>query len=295
MKILRFNDDRIGLVVGSGVVDISDLIPHRVHRGPQGVLEELIAGFQGYKPQIEGLCADAVGLPLSEVTIRSPLARPSRVLAAFVNYWNSDDRGERNVIEFFHKSPHLVGPDAAIYLPDIESVIEFQPEAELGVVVGRNARSVRPDNAYDHVFGYVPYVDVSARGMTRRSQFLPKGQDGFSACGPWITTLDEIKNPHDLRIMSWVNGEPRQDFSTSNMMYRIEEQIAWLTRFVELRPGDLIATGGFHAGLSEVNVGDVFEIEIQGLGRSSFRVEGDSPYKKANFKPAGGGMKMTRV
>lgn len=295
MKILRFNDDRLGVVVSSGVVDISDLISHRVYRGPQGAMEELIAEFQSYKPKIESLCANPVRLPLSEVIIRSPLARPSRVLAAFVNYWNSDERDERNVIEFFHKSPHLVGPDGAIYLPDIESVIEFQPEAELGVVVGRNARNVHPEDAYDHVFGYIPYVDVSARGMTRRSQFLPKGQDGFSACGPWITTRDEIENPHDLRISSWINGAPRQDFSTSNMMYRIEEQIAWLTRFVELRPGDIIATGGFHAGLSEVNVGDIFEIEIEGLGRSSFPVEGDSPYKKANFKPAGGGMKMTRV
>lgn len=292
---MRFNDDRIGVIVDSGVVDISDLISHRVYRGPQGAMEELISGFQKYKPQIEVLCANAARTPLSEVTIRSPLARPSRVLAAFVNYWNSDERGERNVIEFFHKSPHLVGPDAAISLPDIESVIEFQPEAELGVVIGRNARGVHMDDAYDHVFGYIPYVDVSARGMTRRSQFLPKGQDGFSACGPWITTRDEIKDPHDLRILSWTNGETRQDFSTSKMMYQIDEQIAWLTRFVELRPGDLIATGGFHGGLSEVNVGDLFEIEISGLGRAGFRVEGDSPYKKGDFKPAGGGMKMTRV
>ena len=295
MKILRFNDDRIGVVVGSGVVDISDLISHRVYRGPQGAMEELIAGFQNYKPGIEALCTNATGVPLSDVTIRSPLARPSRVLAAFVNYWNSDERGERNVIEFFHKSPHLVGPDTAINLPDIEAVTEFQPEAELGVVIGHNARGVHLDDAYDHVFGYIPYVDVSARGMTRRSQFLPKGQDGFSACGPWITTRDEIKDPHDLRIFSWINGESRQDFSTSKMMYRIDEQISWLTRFVELRPGDLIATGGFHAGLSEVNVGDKFEIEITGLGRASFRVDGNSAHKKANFKPAGGGMKLTRV
>ena len=295
MKIMRFNDDRIGVVTASGVVDVSELITHRAYRGPQGAMEELIQGFEGYRPAIEAICREANSIPLADVVVRSPLARPSRVLAAFVNYWNEQERGERNVIEFFHKSPHLVGPDAAIHLPDIDSVVEFQPEAELGVVIGQPARKVDAAHAYEHVFGYIPYVDVSARGMTRRSQFLPKGQDGFSACGPWITTKDEIRDPHDLRIMSWVNGEPRQDFSTARMMYRIDEQIAWLTRFVELRPGDLIATGGFHAGLREVNVGDVFEIEIVGLGRTAFRVEGDSPYKKADFKPAGGGMKMTRV
>ena len=295
MKILRFDDDRIGVLRGDHVVDISELISHRVYRGPQGAIEELIEGFDRYRPQIEAMLVGVGGTPLDTVVVRSPLARPSRVLAAFVNYWNTPERGERNVLEFFHKSPHLVGPDSAIHLPDIESVVEFQPEAELGVVIGRKGRQVAEVHAMELVFGYIPYVDVSARGMIRRSQFLPKGQDGFSACGPWITTKDEIADPQQLQICSWVNGEPRQNFSTARMMYRVDEQIAWLTRFVELRPGDLLATGGFHDGLREINVGDIFDIEISGLGRTSFKVSGDSPYKKSNFKPAGAGLKMTRV
>lgn len=296
MKILRFNDDRIGILQGEDIVDISDLISNRLYRGAQGAMEDLISGFEAYKPKIEVLVAQGLRTPLTSATLRSPLARPSRVLAAFVNYWNSDQRGERKPIEFFHKSPHLVGPDAPIELPNIEAVVEYQPEAELGFVIGANARRVSEKDALSYVFGYIPYVDVSARGMTRRSQFLPKGQDGFSACGPWITTSDEVVDPHKLTVMSWLNGEARQNFSTSLMVYNINEQLAWLSRFVELRPGDLVATGGFHEGLRAFNVGDKFDIEITGLGRASFDVAGDSPRKIANFKPGGGGgLNMTRV
>jgi 2-keto-4-pentenoate hydratase/2-oxohepta-3-ene-1,7-dioic acid hydratase in catechol pathway len=297
MKILRYDDDRLGLVNGDTVVDASGLVPFREHRGPQGAVEFLISGFDELRPRLATLLEAGEKRPLSSVRHRSPLARPSRVLAAFVNYWNDPDRsGGRKPLEFFHKSPHLIGPGGAIELRDIEAVVEFQPEVELAFVIGRAASRVREADALDHVFGYVPYVDGSARGMTRKSQFLPKGQDGLSACGPWITTRDEIPDPHALTIRSWVNGEARQDFSSSLMIYSIEEQIAWLSRFVELRPGDLVTTGGFHAGLGPLNVGDVLDIEISGLGRASFETSGDSPRKVAHFKPGGGGgMALTPV
>ncbi len=296
MKILRFDDDNIGVLDGDEAVDISELVSYRQYRGPQGSMEELIENFESYKPAIERLMTNGRRVKISDITLRSPLARPSRVLAAFVNYWNSAACGERKPIEFFHKSPHLIGPGGNIELPDIEAVVEFQPEAELAFIIGKKARRISQDAALGHVFGYIPYVDVSARGMNRKSQFLPKGQDGFSACGPWITTADEIEDPQDLIIQSWLNGEPKQNFSTSLMTYNIAEQIAWLSRFVELRPGDLVATGGFHEGLGAFNPGDYLEIAITNLGRSGFHVTGDSPVKIANFKPGGGaGLNMTRV
>lgn len=296
MKILRYDDDRIGILEGDEIADVSELISHREYRGPQGAIEELIGNFEEYRPKIEALLPRAPRKALAQATLHSPLARPSRVLAAFVNYWNSPERGQRKPIEFFHKSPHLVGPGSPIELPDMAAVAEFQPEAELAFVVGRNTRRVTQAQAMDSVFGYIPYFDVSARGMSRKSQFLPKGQDGFSACGPWITTADEIADPHVLTVRSWLNGEPRQNFPTSLMVYSIPEQIAWLSRFVELRPGDLVATGGFHAGLGAFNVGDFVEIEISGLGRAGFPVTGDSPRKVTNFRPGGGaGVNMTPV
>jgi len=291
MQILRFNGDRVGVLKdGKTVVDISDLISHREFRGPQGVMDELIGKFATYRPQIEKLVAAGAGVPLASVKLLSPLARPSRVLAAFVNYLDRPDRTVDSVpMEFFHKAPELVGPEGTIALPDIEPVVEFHAEAELAFVVGKHCKNVSAAQAMDHVFGYTSFFDVSARGMTRRSQLLPKGQDTFAVCGPWITTRDAVRDPHDLTVKSWVNGEARQDYNTKHMAHKIPAQIAWLSRFIQLQPGDLIATGTYHVGLGPVNVGDTIEIETSGLGRARFFFKGNSPKKARGFQPGQGG------
>ena len=260
-------------------------------------MEELIAHFGAYRPRIAALVAQGEKRPLASVALLAPLPRPSRVLAAFVNYLDKPGRTADSLpLEFFHKSPHLVGPGGSVELPDIPAVTVFHAEAELAFVIGSSARRVSEAAAMGHVFGYVPFFDVSARGMTRRSQLLPKGQETFAPCGPWITTADEIPDPHNLTVKSWVNGELRQTYSTKHMAHRIPEQVAWLSRFVELRPGDVVATGVFHEGLGPINVGDTIEIEIERLGRASFNVTGDSPRKVGTFQPGGGPrVEMSRV
>lgn len=282
MKILRFDDERIGILKdGDLVADISDVISHRDIRGPQGVMEELIGNFESYKSRIEDMVAAAAGVPLAEVTLLAPVPRPSRCLAAFVNYLDTPERTIENLPnEFFHKAPELIGPGGTVVLPDMDQVAVFQAEAELAYVIGRHAKHVAEADAMDHVFGYVPFFDISARGMLRRSQFLPKGQDTFAPAGPWITTKDEIADPHDLRVRSWVNDEARQDYNTKTMAHQIPDQVAWLSRFVQLRPADVIATGTYHTGLGPVNPGDTIHIEIEGLGRASFAVAGDGPRKE---------------
>lgn len=282
MKILRFDDERIGILKdGDLVADISDVISHRDIRGPQGVMEELIGNFESYKSRIEDMVAAAAGVPLAEVTLLAPVPRPSRCLAAFVNYLDTPERTIENLPnEFFHKAPELIGPGGTVVLPDMDQVAVFQAEAELAYVIGRHAKHVAEADAMDHVFGYLPFFDISARGMLRRSQFLPKGQDTFAPAGPWITTKDEIADPHDLRVRSWVNDEARQDYNTKTMAHQIPDQVAWLSRFVQLRPADVIATGTYHTGLGPVNPGDTIHIEIEGLGRASFAVAGDGPRKE---------------
>jgi len=282
MKILRFDDERIGILKdGDLVADISDVISHRDIRGPQGVMEELIGNFEHYKSRIEDMVAAAAGVPLAELTLLAPVPRPSRCLAAFVNYLDTPERTIDNLPnEFFHKAPELVGPGGTVVLPDMDQVAVFQAEAELAYVIGRHAKHVAEADAMDHVFGYLPFFDISARGMLRRSQFLPKGQDTFAPAGPWITTKDEIADPHDLRVRSWVNDEARQDYNTKTMAHQIPDQVAWLSRFVQLRPADVIATGTYHTGLGPVNPGDTIHIEIEGLGRASFAVAGDGPRKE---------------
>ncbi len=302
MKILRFDDDRIGVLRDeSTVVDVTEAVQNAASLGPQGAMEELIENFDDYRPVLMDMVANGDGVPLRDVKLLAPIPRPSRVLAAFANYLDTPDRRAEDVVEeFFYKDPDLVGPEGTVELSDIPGVVVHQPEAELAYVIGKSARNVSVEQALDHVFGYVGFFDISARGLTRRTQLIPKGQATYAVCGPWITTRDEIPDPHNLQVKSWVNEEARQDYSTRYMAVRIPQQIAWLSRFIELHPGDVIAAGTYHVGLGPVNGGDVLEIEVEGIGRARFYAQGDGPKKLAEFQPgvtrvaspAGG---MTRV
>ncbi len=287
MKLLRFNDDRIGVLNGEGrVVDVTEAVPAYREKGPQQAIEEVIASWDGYRREFQRLAASQRGVPLSDVRLRAPVPRPSKCLAAFANYLDRPDRTADDMpLEFFYKAPELLGPEGTVELPDIPSVVVYQPEAELAFVIGRQARNVGEAEAMDCIFGYVPFFDISARGMTRRTTFLSKGQDTFGPCGPWVTTRDEVPDPHNLRVRSWVNGQPRQDYNTKHMAHSIPEQLAWLSRFVQLQPGDIVATGTYHVGLGPLNDGDVLEIEIEGLGRARFFARGYGPRKEAEFIP----------
>jgi len=298
MKIIRYNADQIGVVKDDHVIDISALIPHIELRGGQNAMEDLISHFDQYKPAIADLMAKNSGVPLSQVRVLPPLVRPARVMAAFANYLDDPSRTKESVtLEFFHKCSTLIGPGGKIELPDIPQVKVYQAEAELAFVIGKAAHRVSEAEAMDHVFGYLPFYDVSARGLNRRSQLVSKGQETFAACGPWITTADEIADPFALTVKSWIAGTLRQDYQTKFMAHSIAAQIAWLSQFVHLRPGDVIATGVYHEGLWPINVGDTIEIEISGLGRASFNVAGTSAFKHVEFRPGGGGggVPMTRV
>jgi 2-keto-4-pentenoate hydratase/2-oxohepta-3-ene-1,7-dioic acid hydratase in catechol pathway len=298
MKILRFDDNRVGALKGKDrVVDLSDLITHREYRGPQGTIGALIEDFASYKPEIEKRLQSEIGKPLESVKLLAPLARPSNVFAAFSNYEDQNRTADMLPNEFFHKSPDLIGPEGTIELPDLEAVSVFHAEAELAVVIGKHSKKVSASDAMQHVFGYMPFFDVSARGLKRYSQLVPKGQDTFAACGPWIATADEIPDPHNIVVRSWLNGTLRQDYSTSHMANRIPAQIAWLSGMVQLHPGDVIATGTYHVGLGPVNAGETLEIEIEAIGKTRFHVKGNSPRKEIHYQPGGGGpgIKLTKV
>ena len=300
MKILRFNDDRVGVIKNENkVVDVSDAISSRKAKGPQRVMEEIIEGWRKYRRRFEKLLADQEGVPLDNVQLLSPLARPSKCLAAFVNYVDRPDRSPDTLPnEYFYKSPDLVGPGGAIELLDIPAAVVFQPEAEFAFVIGKTAKNVPEAKALDYVFGYVPFFDISTRGLVRRTQFIPKGQDTHAACGPWIITKDEIPDPHNVVVKSWTNGEPRQNYNTKFMAHKVPDQIAWLTRFLRLNPGDVVATGTYHEGLAPINSGDTVEIEFENMGRAKFLIKGDSPRKDTDWLPGrnqpqppqGGGM-----
>jgi 2-keto-4-pentenoate hydratase/2-oxohepta-3-ene-1,7-dioic acid hydratase in catechol pathway len=286
VKILRFNDDRVGVLKGENVVDVSDTVTSRSARGPQGVMEEIIESWGKYRRRFEKKLAQEGGLPLSSVKLLAPLPRPSKVLAAFANYMDYLGRGVDHLPnEYFYKAPELLGPEGTIELPDLPQVLVYQPEAELAFVIGKRAKNVSEKDAMKYVFGYIPFGDISARGWQRRTTFLLKGQDTWGPCGPWITTKDEVEDPYNLTVRSWVNGGLRQEYNTQFMAHKIPEQVAWLSQYVQLEPGDVVTTGTYHEGLGPLNGGDVFEIEIEKLGRTRFSVKGHGPRKDADWKP----------
>ncbi len=287
MKILRFNDDRVGVIKnGNMVVDVSDAVSSRKAKGPQRVMEEIIEGWRKYRRRFEKMMADQTGVPVDSVQLRCPLPRPSKCIAAFSNYIDRPGRTADNFPnEYFYKSTDLIGPGEAVELRDIPAAVVYQPEAEFAFVMGKTGEDVSESKALDYVFGYVPFFDISTRGLVRRTHFIGKGQHSHGCCGPWIITTDEIPDPHNVVVKSWTNGEPRQNYNTNTMAHNIPNQIAWLTRFVRLNPADIVATGTCHVGLRPVNSGDTIEIEFENMGRAKFLVNGDSPRKDVDWLP----------
>jgi ureidoglycolate lyase len=275
LKILRFNDDRIGVIKNAeSVVDVSNAVSARKAKGPQRVMEEIIEGWRKYRRRFEKILAEQEGVPLSSVQLLCPLPRPSKCLAAFANYVDRPDRSPDTLPnEYFYKSPDLVGPGGTIELRDIPAAVVYQPEAEFAFVIGKTAKDVPEAKALDYVFGYVPFFDVSTRGLARRTQFVPKGQDSHGACGPWIITKDEIPDPQNLAMWLDVDDRRFQDGSTKTMIFGVAHLVSHLSRYMTLLPGDVISTGtppGVGVGVKPTPVflkpGNVMRVGIEGLG-----------------------------
>ena len=158
-------------------------------------------------------------------------------------------------------------------LPDVPATI-FEGEAEVAVIIGRRASNVRAADAMGYVFGYTNFIDGSARGLPPAGNtfYQMKSRDTFAPMGPYLVTADEVADPHRLQVRLWVNGALKQNFNTSDMAHKIPRCIEWVTSIHTLEPGDVLATGTNHRGLSAFQDGDQVELETDGLGRLVFRV-----------------------
>jgi len=158
-------------------------------------------------------------------------------------------------------------------LPDVPATI-FEGEAEVALVIGRRASHVRAAEAMSYVFGYTNFIDGSARGLPPAGNtfYQMKSRDTFAPMGPYLVTADEVPDPHGLHVRLWVNGTLKQHFSTSDMAHRIPRCIEWVTSIHTLEPGDVLATGTNHRGLSAFQDGDMVELETERLGRLRIRV-----------------------
>jgi len=277
VKILFFDDFKLGVLKGDTVVDVSDAVRDVPHTGPHNLISGLIERFADYKRRIEEAASRGKGVPLAQVKLRPPLPKPTNIECMAVNYMEDGTRSEPAPINAFHKSPSaIIGPEDTMVLPDVPATI-FEGEAEVALVIGKRAAHVRAGDAMSYVFGYTNFIDGSARGLLPAGNtfYQMKSRDTFAPIGPWIVTADEIADPHKLQIRLWVNGELKQNFNTSDMAHQIPRCIEWVTSIHALEPGDILATGTNHRGLSAFQNGDRIELEIDGLGRLGFNVRDD--------------------
>jgi 2-keto-4-pentenoate hydratase/2-oxohepta-3-ene-1,7-dioic acid hydratase in catechol pathway len=294
MRLCRFLEDgeaRLGLVEDERVVDLSTASPG-LPAEPAAALDAA-GGIEG----LAEIAASGSSRPLENVQLLSP-ARPRKYLGIALNY--SDHIAETGmeapkVPTFFSKhATCVVGPGAGVHKPKVSDRLDY--EGELAVVVGRRCRHVPVERAHEAIAGYTIANDISVRDwqMRTREMMIGKSFDTHGPLGPWLVTADELGDPHELGIRTFVNEELRQDGNTRDMIFDCFQQLSHLSEAFTLEPGDTIATGTpagvgsavqpFPTGLLEV--GDEVRVEIEGIGElrntvveepDGFLVRGDVP------------------
>jgi 2-keto-4-pentenoate hydratase/2-oxohepta-3-ene-1,7-dioic acid hydratase in catechol pathway len=277
VKLLFFDDWKLGVLKGNSVVDVSAAVQSIPHTGPHDLISGLIARFSEYKARVEEAASKGQGVVVGQVRIRPPVPRPVNIVAMAVNYMEDGTRSEPAPINAFHKSPSaIIGHGDTMVLPDVPATI-FEGEAEMAVIIGKRASHVRAADAMSYIFGYMNFIDGSARGLppSGNTFYQMKSRDTFAPIGPYIVTADEVSNPDNLKVQLWVNGQLKQNFNTSDMAHKIPRCIEWVTSIHALEPGDILATGTNHRGLSGFQNDDVIELEVESLGRLRFDVRDD--------------------
>jgi 2-keto-4-pentenoate hydratase/2-oxohepta-3-ene-1,7-dioic acid hydratase in catechol pathway len=280
MKLYVYDDYRLGAAAADRTLaDLTDLAGE--HTAPKERMNALIAAWPEVRDEAARRAAAGGGTPLAGARVRAPQPQPRDLFAAPVNYHKHQkemggDQGvykDRKILTvevrkgFLKAATSIVGPDGAIELPWPDR--RFDHEAELGVVIGREAKGVSEEDALDYVFGYTPLMDITLRGDEDRS--FRKSMDTFTPIGPHIVTADEIEDPENLDFWLTVNGELRQKSNTSFLIYGIAKLIATYSEVMTLQPGDIIATGT-PEGVGQIVPGDTVVLTIPAVGELTMAV-----------------------
>jgi 2-keto-4-pentenoate hydratase/2-oxohepta-3-ene-1,7-dioic acid hydratase in catechol pathway len=291
MKLATFTHNgatRIGVVAGDTVIDLSAAAPEL----PRTMLALLEAGRDAMDRARRAAGDSAGRIPLAQVHLEAPIARPPEFLAIGLNYADhiAETRMEKPSFPmFFNKQSSCInGPYDPIHLPRVSQALDY--EGELGFVIGRRCRHVPRDRAHEVIAGYCIVNDVSVRDWQRRAPTMTLGKsfDTHGPIGPWIVTPDEIGDPHKLDLKTWVNGELRQHSNTKNLIFDCFAQVETLSTVFTLLPGTIVSTGtprGVAAGFKPpkfMKAGDVVKIEIVKIGHLEARVI-DEPAETARF------------
>ncbi len=277
MKLVFYDDFKLGAVSGNNVVDLSEAVSGISHTSPQDLMNRLIEDFPNQRAGLQSVIDRGTGVPVDQVRIRSPLPKPNNIVAMAVNYMEDGTRDAPAPINAFHKSANaVIGSGDTMILPDVPATI-FEGEAELAFVIGKRASHVSADEAFDYIFGYLNFIDGSARGLPPAGNtfYQMKSRETFAPMGPWLVTADEITDPQNLQVRLWVNEELKQNFNTNDMAHQIPRVVEWVSSIHPLEPGDVVATGTNHRGLSAFQDGDLIDLECEGLGTLRINVRDD--------------------
>jgi 2-keto-4-pentenoate hydratase/2-oxohepta-3-ene-1,7-dioic acid hydratase in catechol pathway len=276
MKLCRFDDNRLGVVSGDMVHDVSEVLAKlpALHY-PYPLFDALIASLPDLRGEIERLAQNARPIPLASCRLISPVANPGKIVAAPVNYRKhlQEVRKDANLhhgnmineIEraglFLKATSSLVGPSEGVRL--VHEDRRNDHEVELAVVIGRRAKHVTRETALSYVAGYCIGLDITIRGPEERS--FRKSPDSYTVLGPWLVTSDELPDPSALDLSIDVGDEARQRSNTSDLILDVPALIAFASSFYTLNPGDVLLTGT-PEGVGPIQSGDKMTAAIERIG-----------------------------
>jgi 2-keto-4-pentenoate hydratase/2-oxohepta-3-ene-1,7-dioic acid hydratase in catechol pathway len=282
VKICRYDDNRVGLVQDETLRDVTPVLEELGRFSyPLPKYDPFIAALGTLRPRIESAAKSGKAIPLDRVKLLAPVANPGKIIAAPVNYTKHlqealADKGihHGNLVQEIHKagmflkaSSAVVGPGEGVKL--VHTDRRNDHEVELALVIGRTAKNVSAAEAPAYIAGFCIGLDMTIRGPEERS--LRKSPDSYCVLGPWLATADELGDPGRLQVSITVNGEPRQDSNTSDLILNVGELIAWGSSFYTLHPGDVILTGT-PQGVGPVKPGDTMLAKIERIGAMQVKV-----------------------
>lgn len=277
MKLARFDDQRLGVVLGDEIADVTGVLDHLpTRRWPFPPGDDLIAHLDVLRPAIEAALPAAPRLPLAGRRWLSPVANPGKVVAAPVNYRKHIEESRADAGIHFGNEVSAIDR-YALFLKATSSVVgagegieihhddgrRTDHEVELALVIGRQARHVPLAQALSCVAGYLIGLDITIRGTEDRS--WRKSLDTFTVLGPWLVTADAFGDPEAVDLRIAVNGETRQDANTRDLIWSVARCISMASSAYTLYPGDVILTGT-PEGVGPIARGDTLDAWIQGIG-----------------------------
>ena len=284
MKICRFDDDRIGLVQeDKSVLDVTgalDVLP--LMKWPVPLGDAFILNLESITSEMQRLAPDAPSVFLSDITLKSPVANPSKIIGAPINYQKHIDESvtDDGIVSsrpishisdwgmFLKANSALVGSGEGVALRFTEARNDH--EMELAVIIGKKGTNISIEEARSYIAGYAIGLDMTTRG--KELQSFRKSADTYAVLGPWLVTADEIPDPNNLDLKISVNGEVRQDSNTQELVYNVEKLIEYTSERYTLYPGDIIMTGT-PDGVGPVEPGDVMTCELEGVGIMDVKVQ----------------------